>query len=83
MGCFLLSVPRCKSTAPHANPEESTSISNGLLRSGCINTGSSVMRFLSVSNAVCCSSPHVQGTSFFVRLLRGLAKWENPSINAR
>ena len=44
---------------------------------GCLNTGSDVMCFLSVSKVSCCLVPQFHGVSFLVSLLRGFAMCKN------
>ena len=47
------------------------------------NSGSSHNLDFRISKAICCSSVHMKGVSFLRIWLRGLAFFENPSINLR
>ena len=65
-----------------ANPEASTSSSNGQVRVGWRRTGSSVTFRFSVSNACWVAAVHTKGCPFLVSALRGKAILENPAMKA-
>ena len=79
-GCIFLSSPSWFRTATIANPDASTSISNGVFSHGHCNTGASLILALSSSNTFCLAFVHSHGVSFFVRSLRGHAIAENPRM---
>ncbi len=58
MGCFLPSSFHCRSMAPTAYPDVSTSNLNWSSSLVCASTGSVVMRLFSASKASCSSAPH-------------------------
>ena len=83
MGCFLPSSCLCSKTPPRANPEASTSTSNGLSSWGCRSTGSLVTRSLRALNAVSRLSSQMKGMSLQVSSFSGFAILEKLGMNGR
>ena len=83
MACFLPSSCLSSKTPPRANPEVSTSTSNGLSSWGCLKTGSLVTKSLRVLNTALCLSSHEKGMSLRVSSLRGFAILEKFGINGQ
>ena len=64
--------------APSAKLEALVSNSNCHSGSGAVSSGSSVTLVMSLSKASWHSLVHLNGTPFFVKLVRGLARSANP-----
>ncbi|KRY45393.1 hypothetical protein T03_9956 [Trichinella britovi] len=68
----------CDSTAPKPSPLASVSTRNGILKSGCVNTGCLVNRAFRCKNALSHSSAQFHSFPLSVRRWSGSAIWVNP-----